>query len=443
MAYLRFLINSLAMCVFCLIGTIKCQSLSRREELLLNRCLDKSYITRENRTLSSPLKSRQCTRYLQELSAIESTAGDQRDQNKADPQANLFSYVSAITNWRNKEGSLDSLLLNRAGSCHHHSKRMYHYWTDFFLARQTTSIVALAAQNRTWGAMNGKLLLRHSTARHLPANLVAAELVVIRKRPSVTREKFGKYKTLVTMREAGGRSRTLHAGYQSSCPHRESKFLMLNLDTRYISNWLAKRNSTNLLIFSQIIPRTRYGGTAETLLPVDVVQHIAGLVLHFQRPINSETYRLRSSARLRQAVHASFPLTFTDRNRRNAAIRPRIRTRHQHVHGSELRLPRRRKLSCSLEPFVVPKTVTQHLNVTWPENGKRFWDISRCEGLCRHPIPAHISQTNHAIAINSHTTKGACCVPIRLRGMDYIHLRNGELRTKSLEELVALECGCR
>uniref|UniRef100_H2ZM33 Uncharacterized protein n=1 Tax=Ciona savignyi TaxID=51511 RepID=H2ZM33_CIOSA len=89
------------------------------------------------------------------------------------------------------------MLLNRAASCHQHSKRLYHYWTKFFGTRLSTATVALRVLNRTWDVMNGNTLVWPPSTRFPPNDLVAAELVIVRRKAAETGERLGKYKTLV------------------------------------------------------------------------------------------------------------------------------------------------------------------------------------------------------------------------------------------------------
>uniref|UniRef100_H2ZM32 TGF-beta family profile domain-containing protein n=1 Tax=Ciona savignyi TaxID=51511 RepID=H2ZM32_CIOSA len=430
----------------CVTAQVICQSLSAKEELLLIKCLNTQTSLTIHRGDGNRLKSRRCIRYLSDLEAVQARADRVGARDSVQQETSLFSYISALSNWRNQEGTLGEMLLNRAASCHQHSKRLYHYWTKFFGTRLSTATVALRVLNRTWDVMNGNTLVWPPSTRFPPNDLVAAELVIVRRKAAETGERLGKYKTLVTMREAGERARILNAGYQSSCPHVDRKFIMLDLDTRHLSNWLA-HNASRLLIFSQVVPRTRYLGT-ETLVPVDVVHNVAGLVLHFRRRFTEPgNYRMQATARLREAARANttFSTPAQARQRRSVPIRPG-RPNRPHRHSTIYRnRTRRRKVqpACQLVPFIVPRHITTNLNVTWPQNGKRFWNISKCEGRCKSPIPHHVSKTNHAIVLNSYSSDAVCCVPIRYRTMDYITRSNGELRTDELEELVALECGCR
>ncbi|XP_076814867.1 uncharacterized protein LOC143461017 isoform X2 [Clavelina lepadiformis] len=403
-------------------------------------------------------RARKCLRFLKSIRS--SVAQDQPSNNDVRihesrrSELSISSYLSALVSWRNKEGDLADLLLDRISPCHRQSKELRKHWTKFFMKRRNSAAVAPAILQHTWDGNSGEITFRPIKTRFSSNTLIAAELVLTRSSPSDIGELFGRYSTRVSLKSHNART-VMHSDYQSSCPSRDGRFMVLEMETNHLFQWYHNR-SRNFSLSVSVIPRRQY--TSPLQEPINVVERIVGLVMHFERSYSGPNNDMDRSRRLllqaltgspdtlsnsmggdsRLEVEHHFGRSAEATRRRRSPTRASKRKRRQIKH----KRPSPSYEACHLVPFILPDSFTRNIRVSWdPVNGPTHLNIWECQGECSHPIPSHLEATSHAITL-SQLNHDVCCVPTKHRTLHYTRNNDGEITFEHFRKMVATKCGC-
>ncbi|CAK8676152.1 uncharacterized protein LOC143460496 isoform X1 [Clavelina lepadiformis] len=403
-------------------------------------------------------RARKCLRFLKSIRS--SVAQDQPSNNDVRihesrrSELSISSYLSALISWRNNEGNLADLLLDRISPCHRQSKELRKHWTKFFMKRRNSAAVAPAILQHTWDGNSGEITFRPIKTRFSSNTLIAAELVLTRLSPSDIGELFGRYSTRVSLKSHNART-VMHSDYLSSCPSRDGRFMVLEMETDHLFQWYHNR-SRNFSLSVSVIPRRQYTSPL-VQEPINVVERIVGLVMHFERSYSGPNNDMDRSRRLLLQALTGSPDTLSNNMGGNSPVedthfgRSAEATRRRRSPTKASKRKRRQirhKRSspsyeaCHLVSFILETSFTTNIGVSWdPVIGPTPWNIRECQGNCSHPIPSHLATTNHAITLSQSHSK-LCCVPTEHRTLHYTRNNDDEITFEEFPKMVATKCGC-